>query len=131
MLLLYFHLQNYHFKGGLIFMTAIFNWQCYIIHCFYFKPYPIKYFIIKNSHLSSLNFLFKEFLREEGSIFRWGRSPGVGNGNLLRYSCLTNSMDRGASWAIVHRIAKNQTQLSTQTHTHTHTQTHTDTRILA
>lgn len=23
MLLLYFHLQNYHFKGGLIFMTAI------------------------------------------------------------------------------------------------------------
>ena len=25
-----------------------------------------------------------------------GRSPGVGNGNLLQYSCLENSMDRGA-----------------------------------
>ena len=25
-----------------------------------------------------------------------GRSPGVKNGNLLRYSCLENSMDRGA-----------------------------------
>ena len=25
-----------------------------------------------------------------------GRSPGVGNGNLLQYSCLQNSMDKGA-----------------------------------
>ena len=25
-----------------------------------------------------------------------GRSPGVGNGNPLQYSCLENSMDRGA-----------------------------------
>ena len=25
-----------------------------------------------------------------------GRSPGVINGNLLQYSCLENSMDRGA-----------------------------------
>ena len=31
-----------------------------------------------------------------------GRSPGVGNGNLLQYSCLENSMDRGAKGAIVH-----------------------------
>ena len=28
-----------------------------------------------------------------------GRSPGVGNGNPLQYSCLKNSMDRGASQA--------------------------------
>ena len=27
-----------------------------------------------------------------------GRSPGKGNGNPLQYSCLENSMDRGASW---------------------------------
>ena len=27
-----------------------------------------------------------------------GRSPGEGNGNLLQYSCLENSMDRGAWW---------------------------------
>ena len=25
-----------------------------------------------------------------------GRSPGIGNGNPLQYSCLENSMDRGA-----------------------------------
>ena len=31
-----------------------------------------------------------------------GRSPRKGNGNSLQYSCLENSMDRGASQAIVH-----------------------------
>ena len=41
-----------------------------------------------------------------------GRSPGEGNGNSLQYSCLENPMDRGAWWAIVHGVAKNQTQLS-------------------
>ena len=32
-----------------------------------------------------------------GSIPGLGRSSGVGNGNPLQYSCLENSMDRGAS----------------------------------
>ena len=31
-----------------------------------------------------------------------GRSPGEENGNPLQYSCLENSMDRGAWWATVH-----------------------------
>ena len=34
--------------------------------------------------------------RNVGSIPESGRSPGVGNGNPLQYSCLENSMDRGA-----------------------------------
>ena len=33
--------------------------------------------------------------RKAGSIPGSGRSPGVGNGNLLQYSCLENAMDRG------------------------------------
>ena len=36
------------------------------------------------------------------SIPMLGRSPGEGNGNLLQYSCLENSMDRGACQSIVH-----------------------------
>ena len=44
-----------------------------------------------------------------GSIPGSGRSPGGGNGNLLRYSCLGNPMDRGAWRAIVHGVAKSQT----------------------
>ena len=38
-----------------------------------------------------------------------GRSPGVVNGNPLQCSCLENSMERGASWAAVHEVMKNQT----------------------
>ena len=38
-----------------------------------------------------------------------GRSPKVGNGNRLWYSCLESSMNREAWWAIVHRITKSWT----------------------
>ena len=41
-----------------------------------------------------------------GSILGLGRSPGEGNGCLLQYYCLENSMDRGAWWAIVHGDAE-------------------------
>ena len=40
------------------------------------------------------------------SILGSGRSPGEGNGYPLQYSCLENSMDREAWWAIVHGIAR-------------------------
>ena len=36
------------------------------------------------------------------------RCAGGGNGNPLQYSCLENPMDRGACWATVHGVAKNQ-----------------------
>ena len=36
------------------------------------------------------------------------RAPGGGNGNLLWYSYLQNSMDRGAWRAIAHKVAKSQ-----------------------
>ena len=48
--------------------------------------------------------------RDMGSIPGLGRSTGGGNGNPLQYSCLQNSMDRGAWWATVHRVA--ETRLS-------------------
>ena len=51
-----------------------------------------------------------------GSIPGLERSPGGGNGNLLQYSCLENSMDRGAWQATVHEVAESRTRLSTVTH---------------
>ena len=45
---------------------------------------------------------------ELGSISGLGRSPGEGNGNPLQYSCLENSMDRGAWQATDHRVTKSQ-----------------------
>ena len=44
--------------------------------------------------------------RDVGSIPGSGRSPGVGDGNILQYSCLENSMDRRAWKATVHSITK-------------------------
>ena len=47
---------------------------------------------------------------DAGLIPGWGRFSGVGNGNLLQYSCLGNPTDRGNWQATVH--AKSGTQLS-------------------
>ena len=47
----------------------------------------------------------------EGLVPGPGRAPGVGNGNPLHSSCLENSMNRGAWWAL-HGVAKSQTQMS-------------------
>ena len=43
---------------------------------------------------------------DAGSIPESGRSPGEGNSNLLQFSCLENSMDRGDWWATVHGVTK-------------------------
>ena len=44
-----------------------------------------------------------------GSIPGLGRSPGEGNSYSLQYSCLENSMDRGALLATVYGAIKSQT----------------------
>ena len=49
-----------------------------------------------------------------GSISGLGRSPGEGNGNPLQYSCLENSMDRGAWQATVHGISRVEHDLVTK-----------------
>ena len=46
--------------------------------------------------------------RDAGSISRSGRSTAGWHGNPLQYSCLENPMDRGAWWATVRAVAKNQ-----------------------
>ena len=55
--------------------------------------------------------------RDLGSISE--RSPRVGNGTPLQYSCLGNPMDREAWWVTVHEVSKSQTLLSDSTHIHT------------
>ena len=57
--------------------------------------------VVKNMPASA------EDTREVGSIHRLGRSPGGGPNNPLQCSCLANPLDRGAWWAVVHRVTKN------------------------
>ena len=51
---------------------------------------------------------------DPGLIPESGRSPGEGNGNPLQYSCLLNSMDRGAWRATVHGVARVRHNLATK-----------------
>ena len=48
---------------------------------------------------------------DPGLISGWRRSPGGGHGNPFQYSCLGNSMHRGAWWATFHGVAKSWIQL--------------------
>ena len=49
---------------------------------------------------------------DPGLIPGSGRSPGEGNDYPLQYSCLENSMDRGAWWTLAHGVAKSRTRPS-------------------
>ena len=51
-------------------------------------------------------------LGDTSSIPGLERFPGEWNGNPFHYSCLENSMDRGAWRAEVHGVSKNWTQLN-------------------
>ena len=51
----------------------------------------------------------EEYIREEGSIPELGTYLGEGHDNPPQYSCLENSMDRGAWQATLHRVAESQT----------------------
>jgi len=52
-----------------------------------------------------------EDIRDAGLISGSGRSLGGGHSNPLQYSCLENSMDKGAWRATVYEAAKSWTWL--------------------
>ena len=56
--------------------------------------------VIKNLCASALD------IRDSGLIPGSGRSPGGGHGNPVQYSCLENSIDRGAWRATVHGVTE-------------------------
>ena len=49
-----------------------------------------------------------EDARDMGSIPGSGRSSGVENGKAVQYSCLENSIDRGAWQVTIHGVTKSQ-----------------------
>jgi len=63
------------------------------------------------SFLFSFAFHFSSqlFVGDRGSIPGSGKYSGGGNGNPFQYSCLENSMDRGAWWATVDGVARAHT----------------------
>ena len=61
--------------------------------------------VVKNSPGNAGN------VRDADSIPGSGRSPGGGNGTPLQYSCLEDSMGRGAWQTIVHKVTRSQMRL--------------------
>ena len=55
-----------------------------------------------------------------GSVLGLGGSPLVGNGSLLQYPCLENSLGRKAWQAIVHEVTESDMTEPVHTHTRTH-----------
>ena len=80
-----------------------------------FALYPFKPFYLHMTWCFPGDSVVKNLLSNAGdlrdvcSIPGSGRSPGRENGNLLQYSCLENSMDRGAWWTTVHWVTKSGT----------------------
>ena len=52
--------------------------------------------------------------RDVGLIPGSERSPGEGSGNPLQYSCLENSMDRGAGQTAIHGVTKESDTTATK-----------------
>ena len=82
--------------------------------------FPFSHFTLPFSCSRQINTYFKALQKtccaynagDPGSIPGSGRSPGEGNGSLLQYSCLEESMDGRAWQATVHGVAKGLTRLS-------------------
>ena len=75
--------------------------MCLFPFCPKFKAFQVA-LVIKNLAANAGD------IRDASSIPGWGRSSTVGNYNPLQYSCLENSMGRGAWYATV-TATKSQT----------------------
>ena len=67
--------------------------------------------ILVKQSTSQVEFFQKWFSVRKSIILGYQGYYGEGNGSPLQYSCLENSMDRGAWWAAVHEVAQSQTWL--------------------
>ena len=79
--------------------------------------YTRNYYIKMNYNAFSDGSMVKNLPTNAGAIGDVGLIPGsgkflgIGNSNLLHYSCLENSMDTGAWWVAVYGVAKSWTRL--------------------
>ena len=70
------------------------------------RPQALKNIVSLQNHDGSDDNAYSCNAGDVGSVPGLERSPGGGNGYPLQYSCLENSMDRGAWWATVLGITK-------------------------
>ena len=94
---------------------AIYHERLTIIHITFHSMVPVYHYLLEFHWASLVAQVVKNLPANEGVmglIPGSGRYPGKGNGNPLQYSCLENSMDRGAWRATVHAVTQSWTQMS-------------------
>ena len=69
----------------------------------------VKMTLFKIIEIMERNLTHLRLLGQVGIYDQVTGSQGEGNGNPLLYSCLENSMDRGAWQVTIHRVTKSQT----------------------
>ena len=89
-------------------MTEAMQQQQQHVFKIFFRGFPDGA-VVKNSPASAGD------ARDTGSILMSERSPGEGNSNLLQFSCLENSMDRGVRWVTFCGVVMSWTWLSEHT----------------
>ena len=126
-LFLYFWLISWNVKAGCVTQGILASFLLSLSHLWL---WTIRFRSIKGPTASPLFFSFQLWLRHTpgssvvenltvsaGDAFPGsGISPGEGTGDPPQFSCLENSMDRGAWQATVHRVRKSQTRLSDWAH---------------
>ena len=124
---IFYTLWSINFNQGSYILLLCLISQSWIVHLVSFKKYSKFSKSILEEDFDSVSKGLPWWLSGKESacnagdpdlIPRSGRSPGGGHSDPLQCSCLEKSMDRGAWWAIVHRVAKSRTQLKwLNTHT--------------
>ena len=81
-----------------------------IIPQFWYYTYDFQLFKCRELRISQVALVVKKLSANVRDIRDMGLILGLGggHGNPLQYFWLEKSMDRGAWWAMVHRVAKNQ-----------------------
>ena len=88
----------------------------YVIFLVFFRSFRSFIWIFPNGSAGKESICSAGDTGDTGLIPASGRSPGVGNGNPLQYSCLKKSKGRGTWWAMVQRVSKSQAWLSMKAH---------------